>query len=81
MRKKALLVGANASFEGPWVNLEEGTWLVEPPSGVEIEVGEYNDLAKLLGGGSQLEGPCRIRAIISDDYDGPEVCLSVREVA
>ena len=79
MRKKALLVGANASFEGPWVNLEEGTWLVEPPSGVEIESNRAMD--RLLGAGLQVPGPCRIRAIISDDYDGPEVCLSVREVA
>ena len=76
MRKKALLVGARASFEGPWVNLEEGNWLVEPPTGVRIEAG----IARVTGDGILLEGPSRIRALVMDDYDGPEVCLSVQEV-
>ena len=80
MRKKALLVGARASFEGPWVNLEEGNWLVEPPTGVRIAVKEFDAVTELLGGGSMLEGPCRVKAIIADDYTGPEVCLSVQEV-
>ncbi len=85
MRKKALLVGARASFEGPWVALEEGSWVVEPdpPLGVRImfEDGFDEVIPKVMvESGFVYQGPCKLQAVVSEDYDGPEVCLSVREV-
>ena len=39
MRKKALLAGATSAFEGPWVSLEEGEWVVESSPDVELDLG------------------------------------------
>ena len=80
MRKKALLVGARASFEGPWVNLEEGIWLVKPPSGVCIVTSGSAIVNNLLEHGLRIQGPCRVQAVVGNDYKGLEVCLSVQEV-
>ncbi len=85
MRKKALLVGAQASFIGPWVNLEEGMWEVEGevPERVRVrfvnqgDVNSSNDNFRV----HRYLGPCKIQAIVSAKYEGPEVNLSVQEVA
>ena len=80
MRKKALLVGAQASFEGPWVNLEEGNWLVEPPLGVGIMYsnGRSSEVCDLFPR-IRLVGPIRIRAKVLESYTGPDVFLSIEE--
>ena len=78
MRKKALLAGAVSSFEGPWVNLESGEWLVEPSKDVQILRSE--DLSGLWIEGKLL-GPARIRAVVSPDYDGPGIFLSAKQVS
>lgn len=80
MRKKALLVGALPPFEGPEINLEEGVWLVEPPSSGEIlivdlitkEVYNVNILGSLT-----LVGPIKIRAIVVSG----EVHVDAKQVA
>ncbi len=84
MRKKALLAGAVSSFEGPWVNLEAGEWLVEPTQdimitcnkGVEEETfGDFrNDKIGILG-------PIRIRATVKPDYSGPGIFLTARQIS
>ncbi len=87
MRKKALLVGARASFEGPWVNLEEGEWLVEPPFLVFIRK-EFNgtpfiyhpDSSDYKDGKLTVVGPARIHAFVNDNYKGPDVYLSIEQV-
>ena len=78
MRKKALLAGAVSSFEGPWVNLESGEWLVEPSKDVQILRSE--NLSGLWIEG-KLRGPERIRAVVSPDYDGPGIFLSEKQVS
>ena len=80
MRKKALLAGAVSSFEGPWVNLESGEWLVEPSKDVD-----FLDADKVLitkdDGSMSIHGPARIRAVVSPDYDGPGVFLVVKQIS
>ena len=79
MRKKALLAGAGSSFEGPWVSLEAGGWLVEPSPDVEVEV--INALFELAGSVVSVSGPARIRAIVSPDYNGPGIFLEVKQIS
>jgi hypothetical protein len=66
MRKKALLVEAGSSYEGPWVHLEDGTWLVEPThsSGTVVieEDGKDEKIVLLLE--KAFFGPTKIRAIV-----------------
>ena len=82
MRKKALLAGAVSSFEGPWVNLESGEWLVEPSKDVEVQrgmqvaAGIRYDIVE-----ESIHGPARIRAVVSPDYDGPGIFLSAKQVS
>lgn len=72
MRKKALIVGGLSSFEGPWINLEEGNWLVEPPlNGVVRVIVDHETGAKffswdLSNGEMLIEGPAKVRAIVVD---------------
>ena len=49
MRKKALLAGALSGFEGPWVNLEVGEWLVEPSPDFELKLYESTVTCISLG--------------------------------
>ena len=90
MRVKSLLVGADASFVGPWVNLEEGDWLVGSFPGIlQSDVdGELvpdvanlgaGDLTELNNEGGTIKGPIRIHAIVSDDYVGSGVFLQAKE--
>ena len=80
MRKKALLAGAVSSFEGPWVSLEAGEWLVEPSPDVN-----FLDADKVMitrdDGGMTIRGPARIRAIVSPDYNGPGIFLSAKQIS
>lgn len=83
MKKKALLVGAQASFSGPWVNLEQGQWLVEPGSDQVELVVEAEQVMSVFNGGKEvfLAGPCRIRAEVSADYEGERIHLDVRQLS
>jgi hypothetical protein len=81
MRKKALLAGAGSSFEGPWVNLESGEWLVEPSKDVRIELYESTKCWPQEDGKYHVTGPIRIHAIVSPDYDGDGVFLSIRQIS
>lgn len=80
MRTKALIVGAMPSiegFKGPWVNLEEGKWLVEPPfdlGGKVHIVDEQNVYITLHSDSVRLAGPTRIRVEVWD-YEGSELHL------
>ena len=77
MRKKALLVGSPAPFEGPWVSIEDGEWVVEPPSSVEIWNGQK------IGEGPRnvkVSGPNRIRAIVRDDCEAVPIHLDIVQV-
>ena len=78
MRKKALLAGAGSSFEGPWVNLEPGEWLVEPSQDVKIMRSVQLSGIWIEG---RLHGPARIRAVVSPDYDGPGVFLVASQIS
>ena len=65
MRRKILIAGGISPFEGPWINLEKGTWLVEPPShGKIILVDDLGVVTELNGVKVKLSGPTRVRAII-----------------
>ena len=91
MKVKSLLVGAEASFVGPWVSLEEGDWLVGSFPGIlQSDVdGELvpdvkglrasGDLTELQNDGGIIKGPIRIHAIVSDDYAGSGVFLQAKE--
>lgn len=82
MRRKALLVGARASFVGPWVHLEKGEWVVDPTSpfdgiyleiaGEHLEVDTSEDKKVLL-----ITGPCKVRALVPADYEGNGVHLDI----
>ena len=84
MRKKALLAGAVSSFEGPWVNLESGEWLVEPTLDITITC-KKDEVEETFGNFRNdkigILGPIRIRAIVSPDYDGPGIFLSAKQVS
>ncbi|MEE8113330.1 MAG: hypothetical protein V3T23_03140 [Nitrososphaerales archaeon] len=86
MRKKALLAGAGSSFEGPWVNLESGEWLVEPSKDVRIvadnvEAFDHSDDPEDYGRKFKVVGPVRIHAIVSEDYDGDGVFLQINQIS
>lgn len=78
MRKKALLAGALSGYEGPWVNLESGEWLVEPSGDAYIEFGkgviECPDT-------NTFRGPARIRAVVSPTYTGAGIFLSAKQTS
>ena len=79
MRSKALLVGAQASFVGPWVNIEEGEWLVEPPSSITLERREGEGVRRCQGGTEvHITGPACIRAVVATKYEGNGVHLDTR---
>ena len=94
MKVKSLLVGAEASFVGPWVNLEEGDWLVGSFPGIlqgddedgtispaleNIRADGDGTLNELQNDGAVIQGPIRLRAIVSDDYIGAGVYLQAKE--
>lgn len=81
MKTKALIVGGLASFEGPWVNLEEGEWLVEPSPDFDLHIYESTKLHAQPDGEFEITGPTRIRAIVVDNYVGDGVFLQARKVA
>ena len=79
MRKKALLVGARSNFEGPWVFVEAGEWLVEPILHVGIVC--ENEMIVRKEPTVSVIGPTRVRAIVFPEYDNPEdVYLSIIQV-
>jgi hypothetical protein len=77
MRSKALLVGAQAGFTGPWVNIEEGAWVVGPClSSISLETNG----ATLVPGDLnmyQVYGPGKVRASIQESYAGDDVFLKI----
>jgi hypothetical protein len=78
MRSKALLVGAQAGFEGPWVNIEEGEWVVAPPSSVSLETNG----ATIFPGDLDfyvIHGPGKVKAKVSEEYEGEGVFLKMRQ--
>lgn len=79
MRKKALLAGAISSFEGPWVNLESGEWLVEPSPDISLDI--VNALFETAGSIVSIPGPARIRAIVHQDYNGPGIFLVAKQIS
>ena len=80
MRKKILIAGGISPFEGPWINLEEGDWLVEPPShGKVILVKDDGEIVELNGAKVKLFGPTRVRAIIEEAEE--EIHLDAVRVA
>jgi hypothetical protein len=80
MRKKALLAGAGSSFEGPWVNLEPGEWLVEPIQDVEVQYHESTKAWPEADGQYRIRGPIRIRAIVLPDYKGSGIFVQARQI-
>ena len=79
MKSKSLLVGASAPFEGPWVNLEEGSWLIQgPPEGVVIRVIGGTRDTESVEDMLRVTGPARIRVILES---GEKVFMSVEQVA
>ncbi len=81
MRKKALLAGASSSFEGPWVSLEAGEWLVEPSPDFELELYESTKVHPQESGNYEIRGPIRVRAVVSPDYKGSGVFLSTKQIS
>jgi len=83
MRKKALLAGAISSFEGPWVNLESGEWLVEPSKDVEVQNGKQlkEGIRSQIVTESSIRGPARIRAVVNPDYSGPGIFLVAKQIS
>ena len=81
MRKKALLAGAISSFEGPWVSLEPGEWLVEPSQDFELKLYESTRAFPEPNGEYQIRGPIRVRAVVSSDYTGPGIFLVARQIS
>jgi len=94
MRKKALLAGAVSGFEGPWVNLESGEWLVElsPDFNLVIEIDEEAKESYFDGPfieqvdpfeveNMSISGPTRVRAIVSPDYNGPGIFLVAKQIS
>jgi hypothetical protein len=81
MKTKALIVGGLASFEGPWVHLEEGKWLVEPSPDFDLHIYESTKCYAQPDGEFEIVGPTRIRAIVVDGYEGEGVFLQARKVA
>ena len=79
MRKKALLAGAGSSFEGPWVSLEVGEWLVEPSPDVSVDTTSV--MIDIQTDGTVVRGPLRIRAIVHNDYKGPGIFLFARQIS
>ena len=79
MKKKALLVGAKAGAVGPYVNFDGGTWEVESHPFVEVEI--TGGKAKALMDSFKFSGASRLRAIVKNDYKGPDIHLDARQVA
>ncbi len=81
MKTKALIVGGLASFEGPWVHLDEGEWLVEPSPDFEIHLSGTDKLWYPEPDGEyEFTGPIRIRAFVVDDYKGDGVFIQARKL-
>lgn len=79
MRKKSLLVSANAPFTGPRVILEEGTWIIdEIDKGIEINVKIVGGEAMFMSGDLRLVGPVTVQAEL---LNGLNICLSARQVS
>lgn len=78
MRSKALLVGAQAGFIGPWVHIEEGEWIVDPPSSVTLESNGITVVPADLGFVA-VYGPGEIRACITPEYEGEDLFLKIRQ--
>ena len=94
MRKKALLAGATSSYEGPWVNLEAGDWLVELSPDFKLIIEKNEEIEKYYSEEPSIRqvdpyeidniyipGPTRIRAIVSPDYKGPGIFLIAKQVS
>lgn len=79
MRKKALLAGAGSSFQGPWVNLESGEWLVEPSPDVSLRTTKL--MIDVQPNGTNIRGPVRLRAIVSPSYEGPGIFLIAKQIS
>lgn len=73
MRKKALLVGAVGPFEGPRVFLEDGEWLVEPPSllGDDLVILVQDGQGIPLNRVVYFAGPTWVRIIIKEKLEEP----------
>jgi len=78
MKKKVLLAGGTAPFEGPRVYLEEGEWLVEPPPFSKISLVLDNGELLELSESVRIIGPSHVRAIIEEATN--EVHLDARQV-
>lgn len=87
MKRKALLVGARASFQGPWVHLEGGEWVIDPThslrGGFELEIRDAKHEVEISEDARWLRvfGPCSIRASVHSDYAGPDIHLDVEQVS
>ena len=79
MRKKALLAGALSGFEGPWVNLEVGEWLVEPSPNVSVDTTSL--VVDIKPEGTLIQGPSRVRGIVHEAYDGPGIFLVAKQLS
>ncbi len=78
MRKKSLLVSANAPFIGPRVCLEEGFWRIEQVEmGIEVNVQIIGEEIFFLEQGINIEGPATVQAELKS---GKGVSLAVRQV-
>jgi len=67
MKKKILLAGGKAPFVGPRVNLELGSWLVEPPpnSVVQIMLPD-GEVVELQDEPYMIIGPINVQAIVKE---------------
>lgn len=91
MHNKALIIGARPSpWEGPWIELGDGTWLVNPmedyQGAVAVEVtrpdSDDPDVLSLNDEPVQIEG-IKARGIIRDEiteFDFQSVSVELRQV-
>lgn len=80
MRKKSLLVSANAPMTGPVVFLEAGLWILDTPGldvDVDISTTDVED-SRVINGQISITGPTKIFAELKK---GLNVSLAIRQVA
>lgn len=79
MKRKILIAGGRTSFKGPWINLEEGVWLVEPPSTGKVKVMLASGKTFIMDGkGLEFQGPIRLKGIVVESEE--DVHLDVVEI-
>lgn len=71
MKRKILIAGGSTSFSGPWINLEEGIWLVEPPLSGKVFLRFSDGEEFYLQETAYIPGPARFHCFVEDDEGFP----------